>query len=240
MRIQDVMGLAPVIPVLEIERIEQAVPLARALLAGGLTALEVTLRTPAALAAVAAIARDVPEAVIGVGTVARAGDFDLARDAGARFVVSPGITPALLNAAERTGMPFLPGAATPAEILLALEAGRQWLKFFPAEAYGGIATLRSFAGPFSEVRFCPTGGIRQNNYLDYLALPNVLCVGGSWLAPEDLLARGDWAAISRLAAAVGGMRADAAPMPERSDAAAESAVGEEDPGAAVEDLVHRP
>lgn len=232
MQIRDVMTRAPVIPVLTVEDVAQAVPLARALARGGLTVLEVTLRTPAALDAISAMVRDVPEALVGVGTVTRGREFDQARDAGAQFVVSPGLSPGLLNAAERTGMPFLPGAVTASEIIMALDAERTYLKFFPAEASGGVPTLKAFAGPFPDVCFCPTGGIRPDNYLDYLGLNNVLCVGGTWLTPRDVLARGDWDRITEMAAHVAGRRTTAANGPEGDDISIEPSAGEEDPGAA--------
>jgi 2-dehydro-3-deoxyphosphogluconate aldolase/(4S)-4-hydroxy-2-oxoglutarate aldolase len=232
MQIRDVMSRAPVIPVLTVDDAAQAVPLARALAKGGLTVLEVTLRTPAALEAVSAMVKSVPEALVGVGTVTRGRDFDDARDAGAQFVVSPGLSPALLDAAERTGMPFLPGAVTPSEIIMALDAGRSYLKFFPAEASGGVPTLKAFSGPFPDVRFCPTGGIRPENYLDYLNLNNVLCVGGTWLTPRDALASGDWDRITALAAHVAGRRSGGASRSEGDDIDIEPSVGEEDPGSA--------
>ncbi|PWG64660.1 bifunctional 4-hydroxy-2-oxoglutarate aldolase/2-dehydro-3-deoxy-phosphogluconate aldolase [Sediminicurvatus halobius] len=235
--IAEVMGRAPVIPVLEIEDRAQAVPLARALVAGGLPVLEVTLRTGAALEAVAAIRREVPEALVGVGTVTRVGHCREAADAGASFLVSPGVTERLLAAAEAAGLGLLPGIATASEIILAGEAGLRHLKFFPAEANGGTAALRALRGPFPDVRFCPTGGVRPQNFLDYLSLPNVLCVGGSWLAPASALAAGDWDRITDLARQVSGERprALAAGQPWDDDALS-SVAGEEDPGAAAEDL----
>lgn len=233
----EVMGRAPVIPVLEIEDRAQAVPLARALVAGGLPVLEVTLRTPAALAAVADIRREVPEALVGVGTVTRAEHCQQAVDAGAAFLVSPGVSERLLTAAASAGVGLLPGVATASEIILAGEAGVQHLKFFPAEASGGVTALRALRGPFPEVRFCPTGGVRPENFLDYLSLPNVLCVGGSWLAPASALASGDWDRITELARQVSGERprALAAGQPWDDDALS-SVAGEEDPGAAAEEL----
>lgn len=236
MRIQEIMSRAPVIPVLQVDRVDQAVPLARALTEGGLAVLEVTLRTPAALDAVSAMVASVPEAIVGLGTVTRGEEFDRARDAGARFVVSPGVTPSLLDAAVRTGMPFLPGAVTASEILLSLEAGRQYLKFFPAQSSGGVAALKALYGPFPDVVFCPTGGIRPENYLDYLSLPNVLCVGGSWLTPRDALAAGDWPRITALAAHVTGRRAPAGRISPGGHDDNGSLLGEEDPGSADEDL----
>lgn len=236
-QISELMKKAPVIPVLQVEDAEHAVPMAKALVAGGLPVLEVTLRTGAALTAVEAMARSVPDAVVGVGTVTRAGQFDEALAAGAQFVVSPGTSDALLDAAERTGLPFLPGVVSPSEILMALEAGLDHLKFFPAEAYGGVTTLKAFQGPFPNVRFCPTGGVKPENYLDYLALKNVLCVGGTWLTPESALRQGDWARITEMAARVSGIRAAAGDGGGDTADDGLSNVGEEDPGSAAEDLV---
>ncbi|MDH4134682.1 MAG: bifunctional 4-hydroxy-2-oxoglutarate aldolase/2-dehydro-3-deoxy-phosphogluconate aldolase [Gammaproteobacteria bacterium] len=196
----QVMQDAPVLPVIVLERVEQAVPLARALLAGGIRMLEVTLRTPCAPACIAAIAREVPQAVVGAGTVRSAADVRAAQAAGARFLVSPGYTSALGQAARVAGLPLLPGVATGSEIMAALDEGYTEFKFFPAVQAGGLGMLKAWAGPFAEARFCPTGGISAANARDFLALPNVACVGGSWLAPADALARQDWAAITRLAA----------------------------------------
>lgn len=199
--LDDIMTAAPVIPVLAIDSPERAVPLARALVAGGLPVLEVTLRTADALLCIAAIARDVPEAVVGAGTVLTAEDLMAVGEAGARFAVSPGLTDALAQAARAAPVPLLPGVATASEIMGARAAGFERLKFFPAEAAGGIAALKSFAGPFPSVRFCPTGGVGARNLRAYLALPNVLCAGGSWVAPNAAVQQGDWAGIERLAAA---------------------------------------
>ena len=195
--IEQVMALAPVIPVLTIERLEHAVPLAKALVQGGLRALEVTLRTDAALAAVEAIAGAVPDAVAGVGTVTAVEDLSKARAAGARFAVSPGFAPDLAEAAGT--LPFLPGVATASEAMAAQRAGFSRLKFFPAEAMGGRATLQALAGPFAGLVFCPTGGIGRNNAADYLALNNVECVGGSWVAPREAVTGERWDAIAALA-----------------------------------------
>lgn len=197
--IDDVLRAGPVIPVLVIEDERAAVPLARALLAGGVRVLEVTLRTPAAMRAVRAIANDVPDAIIGVGTVSHADEFAQAAEAGARFAVSPGITDALIAAAADCAMPYLPGVMTPSDVIRARAAGLRALKLFPAEQAGGIPMLRAIAGPFPDVTFCPTGGITVATAPDYLALANVACVGGSWLAPKAVLAAGDWATITRLA-----------------------------------------
>jgi 2-dehydro-3-deoxyphosphogluconate aldolase/(4S)-4-hydroxy-2-oxoglutarate aldolase len=196
---RDVMSDAPVIPVIVLNDIAHAVPLARALVAGGIRMLEVTLRTPQALACIEAIAREVPEAVVGAGTVRTASDADAAAAAGARFAVSPGYTPTIGRACREAGLPLLPGVATGAEIMMALEDGFNALKFFPAMQAGGPAMLKAWSGPFADVKFCPTGGVSAANAADFLALPNVICVGGSWLTPSDALASGDWARITALA-----------------------------------------
>ncbi|HTY50053.1 MAG TPA: bifunctional 4-hydroxy-2-oxoglutarate aldolase/2-dehydro-3-deoxy-phosphogluconate aldolase, partial [Steroidobacteraceae bacterium] len=193
------LALAPVIPVLTVEQVEQAAPLARALHAGGLKVLEITLRTPAALAAIEAMRRAVPEAVVGAGTLTRPADFAAAAAAGAQFAVTPGLTPALIDAAVKAPYPLLPGVVTPGEILAALAAGFDTLKFFPAEPAGGVPMLQAFAGPFAAVAFCPTGGITRASAPAYLALGNVLAVGGSWVAPKALVDAGDWGGIERLA-----------------------------------------
>ncbi|MGN6467285.1 MAG: 2-dehydro-3-deoxy-phosphogluconate aldolase [Rhizobiaceae bacterium] len=189
----------PVIPVLKIDRLAEAVPLARALAEGGLPAVEITLRTPDALDAIRLVADEVPEAVVGAGTILSARNFEHAVDAGARFIVSPGTTQELLDCARASDVPFLPGGITPSEIMSLKEEGYSLLKFFPAEQAGGAAFLRSLASPLAGVRFCPTGGISLANAHDYLALPNVVCVGGSWLAPDELLKAKDWSAITALA-----------------------------------------
>jgi len=191
-------GMA-VIPVLTIEREAHAVPLARALLDGGLPLLEVTLRTPAALAAIAAIAREVPQVVVGAGTVQRPADVVQACTAGARFLVSPGMTPELAAAALAAELPYLPGVATPSEIMTARDLGISFLKLFPAEAVGGLALLQALAPIFPGIAFCPTGGIDERSAAKYLALPNVPMVGGSWMAPREARAAGDWATVRRLA-----------------------------------------
>jgi 2-dehydro-3-deoxyphosphogluconate aldolase/(4S)-4-hydroxy-2-oxoglutarate aldolase len=197
----QVMQDAPVIPVIVLNDIAHAVPMARALVAGGIRMLEVTLRTPQALACIEAIARDVPEAVVGAGTVRTRADAQAAAMAGARFAVSPGFTPAVGQACRDVGLALLPGVATGSEIMQALEAGFTELKFFPALQAGGPAMLKAWSGPFFDVKFCPTGGVTLQNAPDLLALPNVLCVGGSWLVPFDALAQGDWARITQLALA---------------------------------------
>ncbi len=201
----DVMNDAPVIPVIVISDLAHAVPLARALLAGGIRMLEVTLRTPVALACMEAIARDVPEAVVGAGTVRSAADVQAAAMAGARFAVSPGYTPAVGKACHEAGLPLLPGVATASEIMAAQEDGYTALKFFPALQAGGIPMLKAWQGPFGDVRFCPTGGITGGNAGDFLRLPNVTCVGGSWITPPEVVARGDWAHITELARQAAGL-----------------------------------
>jgi len=196
-----VMTTAPVLPVLVIERVEDAVPLARALKAGGLNVLEVTLRTEVALEAIRAIAAQVEGVIVGAGTVTRPEEFAQVRDAGAVFAISPGATPALLKAGKTSGLAYLPGISTASELMCGLEAGYEAFKFFPAEAAGGTAMLKAISGPFPQVRFCPTGGIGQANFRDYLDLPNVSCVGGSWVVPADRIRRQDWDGITELAAA---------------------------------------
>jgi len=200
------LDLAPVIPVVVIDDADRAVPLARALLAGGLPAVEITLRTPCALDAIGRIAAEVPDAVVGAGTVRTPADVDACVRAGARFLVSPGVTPALLDAMLGSGLPFLPGAATVSEVLALAERGLRELKFFPAEAAGGVPYLKSLASPIPDVRFCPTGGITPRSAPDYLALPNVGCVGGSWLTPADALASGDYARVEKLAREAASLR----------------------------------
>lgn len=195
----DVMRDAPVIPVIVLDDAAHAVRVARALVAGGIRMLEVTLRTPAALACIEAIAREVPEAVAGAGTVRSAADARAARDAGARFAVSPGYTAKVGQACRDLGLPLLPGVATGSEIMAASEDGCTQLKFFPAMQAGGPAMLKAWSGPFADVRFCPTGGVSPGNAREFLALPNVVCVGGSWLTPADAVAAGDWERLTRLA-----------------------------------------
>lgn len=202
----DVVRDAPVIPVIVLHKIEHAVPMARALLAGGIRMLEVTLRTPAALDCIAAIARAVPGAVVGAGTVRSASDARSASHAGARFLVSPGLTGAVAQASRDANLPLLPGVATASEIMQAQEAGFSALKFFPALQAGGLAMLKAWQGPFGDVLFCPTGGISTSNAADFLALANVACVGGSWLVPQDALEQGDWARITALAQAAAALQ----------------------------------
>jgi 2-dehydro-3-deoxyphosphogluconate aldolase/(4S)-4-hydroxy-2-oxoglutarate aldolase len=196
----SLLDIAPVVPVVVIDDLETAVPLARALVSGGLPVIEVTLRTPAALEAIRRIAAEVPEAVIGAGTVRTARDVAASVEAGSKFLVSPGSTAALVDAMEGCGVPFLPGVATASEVMALAERGLTEMKFFPAEAAGGLPYLKSLGGPLPDVRFCPTGGIKLATAPDYLALPNVGCVGGTWLTPADALASGDYARIEKLAA----------------------------------------
>ena len=195
-KLDAILRLAPIIPVITIERVEDAVPLARALLAGGLAALEITLRTKAAPAAAAAIAKAVPEAVVGLGTVLTREDLETARNLGARFALSPGATPELLDAAAAGDLPFIPGVQTPSEIMAAHARGFDVVKFFPAVPAGGTAALKALAGPFPRMRFCPTGGIGESNFAEWLAVSNVVSVGGSWLAPTSDIRAGDWVAIT--------------------------------------------
>ena len=197
----QVMQDAPVIPVIVLNDLAHAVPMARALLAGGVRMLEVTLRTPQALACIEAIAREVPEAVVGAGTVRSRADAQAAARAGAQFAVSPGYTPAVGQACRDAGLALLPGVATGSEIMMAQEDGFTELKFFPAMQAGGPALLKAWSGPFFDVKFCPTGGVSLQNAPDLLALPNVVCVGGSWLVPTDAMAKGNWALITELAKA---------------------------------------
>jgi 2-dehydro-3-deoxyphosphogluconate aldolase/(4S)-4-hydroxy-2-oxoglutarate aldolase len=203
----DVMRDAAVIPVIVLEDVAQAVPLARALVEGGIRMLEVTLRTPVALACIEAIAREVPAAVAGAGTVRSAADARAAAAAGARFAVSPGYTRSVGDACRDLGLPLLPGVATGSEVMAALEGGYTELKFFPAQQAGGTAMLKALAGPFHDVRFCPTGGVSPANAREYLALPNVVCVGGSWLTPAESVRGGDWARITQLARETSRLRA---------------------------------
>jgi 2-dehydro-3-deoxyphosphogluconate aldolase/(4S)-4-hydroxy-2-oxoglutarate aldolase len=195
----QVMQDAPVIPVIVLNDVAHAVPMARALLAGGIRMLEITLRTPQALACMEAIANEVEGAVLGAGTVRSPHDAAAAVKAGARFAVSPGYTQAVGQACKDLGLPLLPGVATGSEIMMAQEGGYTELKFFPAMQAGGPAMLKAWSGPFFDVKFCPTGGVTPGNALDFLSLPNVACVGGSWLVPADALAQGDWARIEKLA-----------------------------------------
>lgn len=206
MTIADVLGKGPVIPVIIIADAAQAVPLAVALVEGGVRVIEVTLRSSAALEAVRRIAGEAPDAIVGVGTITRPQDFAEARKAGARFGVSPGLTPELAKAARDSGLPLLPGVMTPSEVIAATSAGFEALKLFPAQQAGGIGMLKALAGPFPNVKFCPTGGISADTAPEFLALPNVACVGGSWLTPKEAVEREDWAAITALARQTAGFR----------------------------------
>jgi 2-dehydro-3-deoxyphosphogluconate aldolase / (4S)-4-hydroxy-2-oxoglutarate aldolase len=203
----SVLDLAPVVPVVVVDDLADAVPLARALVAGGLPAIEVTLRTPVALDAIRAIAGEVPGAVVGAGTVITAGQVGEVVAAGARFLVSPGWTDVLLEAMRASGVPFLPGVSTTSEVVALLERGVREMKFFPAEAAGGTAYLRALAAPLPQARFCPTGGIGPASAPEYLALPNVGCVGGSWMLPKDAVADRDWGRVEALAREAAGLSA---------------------------------
>ncbi|MFJ5259421.1 bifunctional 4-hydroxy-2-oxoglutarate aldolase/2-dehydro-3-deoxy-phosphogluconate aldolase [Streptomyces sp. NPDC088387] len=203
----SVLDLAPVVPVVVVDDVSDAVPLARALVAGGLPAIEVTLRTPGALDAIRAIAGEVPDAVVGAGTVITPAQVADAVSAGARFLVSPGWTDVLLESMRASGVPFLPGVSTTSEVVALLERGVSEMKFFPAEAAGGTAYLKSLHGPLPQARFCPTGGIGLATAPAYLALPNVACVGGSWMLPADAVAGRDWARVTELARQAAGLSA---------------------------------
>jgi 2-dehydro-3-deoxyphosphogluconate aldolase/(4S)-4-hydroxy-2-oxoglutarate aldolase len=198
--IEDFLRLSPVMPVVTIEDAAIAPDLARAFVRGGIRVIEVTLRTPAALRAIEAISRSEPDICVGAGTVLSIADLHSAASAGASFAISPGSTPALLAAGPLASIPYLPAVATASELMSGLAAGYRCFKFFPAGAAGGIPMLKSFAGPFPDARFCPTGGITQDTVRSYLELPNVLCAGGSWLSPGDALAARDWVRIEALAA----------------------------------------
>lgn len=195
----EIFACGPVVPVMVIKDLDHAVPLARALVAGGIRVLEITLRTPVAVAAIREIARAVPEAVVGAGTVTSGEDLAAVSEAGAVFAISPGLTPELLDAANQGGIALIPGIATVSELMAGLQRGYDHFKFFPAEAAGGIPMLKAIAGPFPKVVFCPTGGIGLGNYREYLALGNVACVGGSWVAPTQAVAGSEWENITRLA-----------------------------------------
>ncbi|QFY61401.1 2-dehydro-3-deoxy-phosphogluconate aldolase [Rhizobium grahamii] len=198
-KLLSILKLQPVVPVLIVDDVKSAVSLSRALVAGGLKAIEITMRTPAALDAVRAVADEVEGAEVGAGTILNAAHWDAAVAAGSKFVVSPGATQELLDAARNSPVPLLPGAATASEVMALREEGYQVLKFFPAEQAGGAAMLKAFSSPLAGTVFCPTGGISLKNAMDYLSLPNVICVGGSWVAPKELVAAGDWAGITKLA-----------------------------------------
>jgi len=200
------MRASPVIPVIAIDKFEHAVPLARALVAGGIRVLEITLRTEHGLPAIRAIAESVPDAIVGVGTLTAPEEFAASRDAGAVFGVSPGLTPALIEAAKHSGLPLLPGVMTPSEVMAAREAGFRQLKLFPAVPAGGIGMLNGIAGPLSDVSFCPTGGITQETAPQFLACKNVVCVGGSWLTPKVAIEAGDWDKITEIAKAASALK----------------------------------
>lgn len=195
----EVLRQGPVVPVMVIHRLEDAVPLANALAAGGIRVLEITLRTPVAVEAIMAIASEVPGAIVGAGTVTRGRELHEVAAAGAVFAISPGLTPELLDAANRGPIPLIPGIATVSELMTGLALGYDHFKFFPAGPAGGVKMLQAFAGPFPGVTFCPTGGVGADNYREYLAQPNVACVGGSWIAPQATIEAGDWARITALA-----------------------------------------
>ncbi len=199
--IREILSTSPVMPVIVLDRVGDAIPLADALVSGGIRVLEITLRTPAALGCVRAIRAAVPHAIVGVGTITNIADMNAARDAGAQFGVSPGTTRALLAHASTSGFPFLPGSMTPSDAMRALDAGFTAMKLFPARQAGGVEMLKALGGPFPQVMFCPTGGIDADSAGAYLALPNVACVGGSWLSPAALIANKDWNEISRRAQA---------------------------------------
>lgn len=196
---RDVMTSTPVVPVIVVDNVEQAVNLGKALVAGGVPVLEVTLRTDAALDAIKALREQVPEAIVGAGTVCTRAQYVQAVEAGSQFIISPGMTPDLLAVGKEYDVPYLPAVATISDILLGIEYGYDHFKFFPAEINGGVKALKAFAGPLADISFCPTGGVSPANYKEYLALPNVLCVGGSWIVPKDLIEAGKWDEITALA-----------------------------------------
>jgi 2-dehydro-3-deoxyphosphogluconate aldolase/(4S)-4-hydroxy-2-oxoglutarate aldolase len=195
----EILSMSPVIPVMVIKKLEQSVPLARALVAGGVKVLEITLRTTVAVDAIAVISRDVPDAVVGAGTVTNPEELSAVADAGAVFAISPGLTPELLEAANNGRIALIPGISTISELMTGISRGYSHFKFFPAEAAGGIKMLKAIAGPFPKVMFCPTGGISAANYRDYLELANVSCVGGSWIVPNEVVDKEDWEKITALA-----------------------------------------
>ena len=196
---EEIFAAGPVVPVLVINDVEKAVPLAKALMEGGIKVLEVTLRTPAAIDVIKRIADEVPDSLIGAGTVTNAQQLKAVVEAGAKFAISPGMTADLLKAGMDADIPLIPGISSTSDLMKGKDAGYTHMKFFPAEASGGVKAIKSISGPFPDVTFCPTGGIGPNNYNDYLALNNVKCVGGSWLAPDDAIESGDWARITQLA-----------------------------------------
>lgn len=195
----DVLNAAPIVPVIALKRLEDALPLATALLNAGVRALEVTLRTDCALDAIKLLRQALPDALVGAGTVTNVEQFRQAVQAGSQFIITPGLTEDLLKESLKQDVPFIPGIATPSELMLAKQYGLSYLKFFPAEINGGVKALQAFSGPFADVKFCPTGGINEKNYRDYLALKNVLCVGGTWFVLTEAVERGDFDAIAALA-----------------------------------------
>ncbi len=197
--IKDIMNTSPVIPVMVINKLEHAVPLANALVEGGLKVLEITLRTAVAVDAIKKIKAEVPEAIVGAGTIINQDTLKQAIDAGSEFLVSPGVTDSLIDSVLKTGVPILPGVISPSEVMRLMEKGITAMKFFPAEAAGGVPMLKSIGGPLPQVTFCPTGGVSPKNAVEYLALKNVACVGGSWMAPADLVDTEEWEEISRRA-----------------------------------------
>lgn len=199
MSIKHILKQAPVIPVIVIHELDHALPLARALVDGGLPVLEITLRTDQALEAIRVIAAEVPDAVVGVGTLTHPSQFEQSLRAGARFAVSPGLTPSLIDAAKDSDLPLLPGVFTPGEAMFASDHGFDTLKLFPAAQAGGVGMLKALSGPLADLSFCPTGGIGRSDFLEYLQLPNVLCVGGSWVAPASAMNQGHWNQITELA-----------------------------------------
>jgi 2-dehydro-3-deoxyphosphogluconate aldolase / (4S)-4-hydroxy-2-oxoglutarate aldolase len=196
---KDVLTASPVMPVMVIQNLDDAVPLAKALVAGGIKVLEITLRTPIALEAIKLISQEVKEAIVGAGTIANPAQLQAAQEAGAVFAISPGVTASLLSAANEGNIALIPGIATLSELMLGMEHGLDHFKFFPAEAAGGVPMLKAIAGPFPQATFCPTGGISPGNYLEYLSLPNVACVGGSWLAPQSAVTEKNWSKVTELA-----------------------------------------
>ncbi len=195
----EVLKTSKIIPVIAVQRASDAINIAKALMDGGIEILELTLRTKEAIAAIEMIARSLPNAVIGAGTVLNLEQLKIVQDAGARFAISPGLTPSLASGVKSVQIPLIPGVATASELMIALENGYGSVKFFPAQNAGGVAMLKAFSGPFKEVKFCPTGGIGIENMNEYLSLANVLCVGGSWLTPSDLIEKKDWGGITKIA-----------------------------------------
>lgn len=196
----EVLTASPVVPVIAVKQLKDAVPLANALVNAGVSVLEITLRTECGLEAIRTVKQEVPNAIVGAGTVVNATQYAQAVEAGAEFIISPGLTESLLQKSQEYDVPFIPGVATPSELMLANQYGLSYLKFFPAEINGGIKALQAFSGPFPDIQFCPTGGINDKNYRDYLALKNVLCVGGTWFVPTDAIEQGDFDKITTLAA----------------------------------------